>query len=573
MMKNTCRLITPVAVTLALVLTSFALGTRAQTPIEQPLDEAISVNQVDDSDISEIAPAGGIYPILDDFNRPNIPIGPRWTVHDGFCNISNNAAVCGDRARATFNYAPGDGNYAEADIEVNGPSLQYTGLLLNYGEGVTNLLLKVQASATIGKFTHAACYIGNGPDDFGLGYFSLTAHFAYAHMTAWRVGDVVTIEFTNVEGGSQPDQTYVCEGAPEPEGTGIGIVGYDATARLDNFAVGIQDITVNPVQLQVTLDFDQVKTQTINLCNVGNMPLNWNMQEVTDHSISTNTPIRAGSPNRPQPIALSFDGVESDEQADDASQNSEGAVALLLDDGSAEDFWTFLSTAEIIFVNRFTPDPGDFPLMLNEVRIYHANTVVGREFSLIVYENTTGGIDPAFGSNLRLTIPSTVQAGDEWSIYTLNPPLTFNGPGDVLIGMAIVSSPWNWGTNVDSSVNQLRSWFGFYTASPLLDPPMLPADTWELFNYDKAGNFLFRGYGETSGIDIPWLSESLTLDTLAISECAAIDVTIDSTGLTSGDYTGSLQVNSNDPDTPKFTVPVTLTVTKSTLFLPVITKH
>ena len=145
-MKKSFMLITPVAVSLALVLTGFALAARAQTPIEQPVDEAISVYQVDDLDLSEIAPDGGIYPILDDFNRPNALIGNRWTVHDGYCNVSDNAVVCGDKARATFNYAPGDGNYAEADVEVNGTSLQYTGLLLNYGEGVTNLLLKVQAS-------------------------------------------------------------------------------------------------------------------------------------------------------------------------------------------------------------------------------------------------------------------------------------------------------------------------------------------------------------------------------------------------------------------------------------------
>ena len=572
-MKKTFMLITPVAVSLVLILAGFALAARAKTPIEQPVDEAISVSQVDGSDLREIAPAGGIYPILDDFNRPNASIGNRWTVHDGYCNVSDNAVVCGDSARATFNYAPGDGNYAEADVEVNGTSLQYTGLLLNYGEGVTNLLLKVQAASNIGKFTHAACYIGNGGDRFGLEYFSLTAHFASAHMAAWRVGDVVTIEFTNVDGGSQPDQTYVCEGAPEPEGTGIGIVGYDATARLDNFAVGIPDITVNPVQLQVTLDIDQVQTQTINVCNVGNMPLNWNMLEVTDHSIFSNTPIGAGSSGLRQPLELSFDGIEPDEQGDDASLDPEGVVALLLDDGSAEDVWSFIGTAEIIFLNRFTPDPGDFPFKLNEVRIYHASAVVGREFNLIVYENTTGGIDPAFGSNLRLTISSTVQAGDKWSIYTLDPPLTFNGPGDVLIGMASVTSPWNWIINADSSGNQQRSWFGFYKENPLLDPPLLPADIWALFTSENTGNFMFRGYGETSGVDISWLSESLTLNTLAISECAAIDVTFDSTGLTGGDYTGSLQINSNDPDTPRFMVPVTLTVPKSTFYLPVINKH
>jgi hypothetical protein len=167
--------------------------------------------------------------LLDDFNRPDGPVGPNWTVHDGYCNVSNNAAVCGGEGRATFNDAPGDGNVAQADVAVNGTDLQYTGLLLNYGAGVNNLFLKVQQqSPNEGQFTHVAFYIGNNSDfmPFGLGFTALTSPFSTAHMKATRVGDVVTIEFTDIDGGAQLPQTYVSSGAPPAEGTGIGIVGY-----------------------------------------------------------------------------------------------------------------------------------------------------------------------------------------------------------------------------------------------------------------------------------------------------------------------------------------------------------
>ncbi|MEP0775099.1 MAG: isopeptide-forming domain-containing fimbrial protein [Acidobacteriota bacterium] len=185
-------------------------------------------------------PYGGQGPlaILDDFNRPDGPIGGNWTVRDGFCNVSNNAAVCGSLGRATFNGAPGNGDTAEMDVANNGTALQYAALLLNYGAGSSNLFLKVQNQSGGTQFGHAACYTGNNGASFGLGFFALSSPFSTAHMRATRSGSDVTIQFTNIDGGAQPDQTYVCSGAPAPEGTGIGIGGYAGVARMDNFAVG-----------------------------------------------------------------------------------------------------------------------------------------------------------------------------------------------------------------------------------------------------------------------------------------------------------------------------------------------
>lgn len=190
-------------------------------------------------------PTGGAVPnagssiqaILDDFNRADGPIGPNWTVHDGSCSVSNNAAVCAGLGRATFNSAPGNGDTAEMDVANNGEALQYAALLLNYGAGASNLFLKVQNQSGGNQFNYAACYTGNNSTSFGLGFFPLSAPFSTAHMKATRSGTTVTLEFTNIDGGAQPDQTYVCNGAPAAEGTGVGIGGYAGFARMDNFAV------------------------------------------------------------------------------------------------------------------------------------------------------------------------------------------------------------------------------------------------------------------------------------------------------------------------------------------------
>ncbi|GIK57656.1 MAG: S8 family serine peptidase [Chloroflexi bacterium] len=60
--------------------------------------------------------------------------------------------------------------------------------------------------------------------------------------------------------------------------------------------------------------------------------------------------------------------------------------------------------------------------------------------------------------------------------------------------------------------------------------------------------------------DLPWLSVAPDNGTTVGGDSSTVTVTFDSTGLSAGDYTGLLCVDSNDPDTPRVEVPVTLTV-------------
>lgn len=66
--------------------------------------------------------------------------------------------------------------------------------------------------------------------------------------------------------------------------------------------------------------------------------------------------------------------------------------------------------------------------------------------------------------------------------------------------------------------------------------------------------------------DIPWVTVSPISGTVSAGSAAEVWVTMDSTGLATGVYTGTLCLNSNDPVTPLVEVPLTLTVEEAPLY-------
>ena len=206
---------------------------RADDPPVDPTRSATPASSPSGTEIDSGANAA-VVGILDDFNRPNGPIGTDWTNRVGAFNVVNNAAQGGSTALATFNGATSD--VLEGDVAVNGTGLQYTALVLGYGSITSNLFIKVQGSGT---FTNAACYVGNnGFSSFGLAFFSLSAPFATAHMRVELAGTTVTLTFSNINGGTGTQQ-YVCNNAPATGGNGIGIGGFVNLATMDNFAAGV----------------------------------------------------------------------------------------------------------------------------------------------------------------------------------------------------------------------------------------------------------------------------------------------------------------------------------------------
>jgi hypothetical protein len=182
-------------------------------------------------------PGGG--GVIDDFNRPDGPLGPNWTVQVGDIVIADQAATGSNASIATHNSATGD--HVEMDVEIDPQGgLQFAAAILNYGGGATNLLIKVQNNDFGPTFDRVFCYTGNQVALFGVGVHVLSERFSSARMLVTvDASRVVTINLTNIDGGTLPDQQYICADAPPPEGPAIGIGTYGNYAiRIDNWGDG-----------------------------------------------------------------------------------------------------------------------------------------------------------------------------------------------------------------------------------------------------------------------------------------------------------------------------------------------
>ena len=241
-------------------------------------------------------------------------------------------------------------------------------------------------------------------------------------------------------------------------------------------------------------------------------------------------------------------------------------VELVLDDGSYDDAIGIGGNSQFLVVNRFTPEADLFPFTINEVQIYFETTVqAGDPFEIYLYQNETSQDNPAPGSEFLYKQAATVPAQNSWAVITLEEPVTFEGPGDVLIGAGFLKKPGAsyFPASIDTTATQSRSWAGWYTGDIPSTPTLPPDDTWTKIDAAGiAGNWMIRGYGESGGGtpgDIPWLELDTTAG-VAVADGGEVEITakFDGTGLTWGDYFGQLRVD-NAPD-PRFNIPVQLRI-------------
>ncbi len=246
-------------------------------------------------------------------------------------------------------------------------------------------------------------------------------------------------------------------------------------------------------------------------------------------------------------------------------------VSLVLDDGILEMSIGLNSGGQVVWLNRFTPDPSVFPFDLNEIRVLFSSgggANIGELADIYIYEDTDGDGDP--GTNavfLSAVYDAAVQAvdGSTFSVYQI-PPLTLNGPGDVLIAVVnrtVAVAPGTYPAALDQTNSQGRSWIGAYSNANPGDPPVFPANgLWTLIdNAQYPGNWLIRGYGTTgSGGDCSWLSEIPASGSVPAAGAQAVDITVDAAGMGLGTYQAELQINSNDPVGGTISIPVTMNV-------------
>jgi hypothetical protein len=351
--------------------------------------------------------------------------------------------------------------------------------------------------------------------------------------------------------------------APRPDGGIESLSGSNVTVPLPLTVLAPQNIEVTPSSLAQALCSDAIATQQITICNTGDLPLTWQIDDAYPCMERANcTP----GPQVGRPVQLKLDAAPQPGSGAADPPATLSLVSLVLDDGSRENDLGVGGTWEFIWLNRFTPSPSDFPFSLEEVQVYFSSAglvSVGDSLVLAVYENTSGSTDPAIGSSLLATFPVTVQALDTWNVYYPVPPVLLDGPGDVIIGVIAMTVPGTsyWPAAIDQTATQARSWVGWWNASPPSDPPLLPPDGfWTLIDVYFPGNWMVRGYGGVCCCDLPWLAENPPAGTLAPHTCEVVDVTFDSTGLAAGDYYAGLLVESDDPDEPEVTIPVSLTV-------------
>jgi len=140
----------------------------------------------------------------------------------------------------------------------------------------------------------------------------------------------------------------------------------------------------------------------------------------------------------------------------------EADVSLVLDDGSRDNDIGLGGTIEMLWVNRFTPDSSAFPFEIDEISVWFSSiglVNVGDDITLILFENTAGNADPAVGAHFLASFDTTVQTLDDWSVYSLPTPVTFNGPGDAIIGVVGLEVPGTsyWPASLDQTATQGRS--------------------------------------------------------------------------------------------------------------------
>ncbi len=244
------------------------------------------------------------------------------------------------------------------------------------------------------------------------------------------------------------------------------------------------DIVVTAPPLEAELCPDTTTVLTFTICNAGGGTLDWALSEALPVKVSGPAARPAAARTRAVELkleAVSGPGVAANPPVIDAP------VSLALDDGGAENYIGLndgTSGFQFLWLNRFTPNAGDFPFNLTQVSVIMGSTgvAVGNPIDLVVYQDTDGDADPGNAAWLA-TYNVTVQHNDgaTWNDYPLaggavgparprrradrcHQPLPGQRRGSVRLPAGL-----------DQTATQGRSWVAAWSTDPPT-PPVLPPD-------------------------------------------------------------------------------------------------
>lgn len=189
-------------------------------------------------------------------------------------------------------------------------------------------------------------------------------------------------------------------------------------------------------------------------------------------------------------------------------------VQLVLDDDSAEGVFGILggTARQFLWFNSFA-SPGDF--RLEEIWVLFPDgpdVPLGGDVQLAVFQDPDG--DPTNGAQLLATYDETIQVvdGTTFSVYELDPPLDFQGGGDLLVGVVNryyqtgIDPPPTEPAAVDTTASQGRSYFALWSGDAPADLALGDAILIDVLADTSAGNHMIRAFGgSTPAIDVPTL--------------------------------------------------------------------
>lgn len=354
------------------------------------------------------------------------------------------------------------------------------------------------------------------------------------------------------------------------QATGVMLYGQQITTRDFDLRWMQPCVTASPGSMTVNLNLGQSTSRLLRLNNDGALTTPFTM---TEQSLGgPSIPIPALEPDATRRIELSLSNAPASPDAVAEPYAPDADILLSVDDGTAEDSIGLTAGGQFLWLNRFTPDPADFPFVIDEISLLMNNaTAVGANLELVIWEDTDGDGDPATNANFLYAENVTVQYNNmtTWNVYTLATPVGISGPGDVLVGVVNrsgASGLLDYPAAIDQGATQRRSWVGLYTANPP-EPPTLPPDSdfGIIDDFGLPGNWTLRASGYTgtgASQDVAWLSENPITGTLLADSIQYVTVGFDANAVPlPGEYRANVKTNSLDPINPVANTLVTMNVT------------